>query len=139
MTPDMLPIGQPPMQGRPKGYQPRRRKRKLIAGLLSALFPGMGHLYLRSYLRGLCFMYFVLIDASALIYFSSVRMAMNVPLLIWLGLFIPAAYFFSIYDVLQSTDVHNARLKKELEASHPHSRTHRLVEASSRASERGRC
>lgn len=117
MTPDMVPIGQPPMQGRTKGYQPRRRKRKLIAGLLSALFPGMGHLYLRSYLRGLCFMYFVLIDASALIYFSSVRMAINVPLLLWLGLLIPAAYFFSIYDVLQSTDAHNARLKKELEAS----------------------
>ncbi|WP_178021925.1 DUF4097 family beta strand repeat-containing protein [uncultured Paenibacillus sp.] len=117
MMPDMLPTGQPPLQTRTQGYRPRRRKRKLVACLLSALLPGLGHLYLRLYLRGLCFMYFVLIDASALIYFSSVRMAINVPLLIWLGLLIPAAYFFSIYDVLQSTDAHNARLKKELEGS----------------------
>lgn len=117
MTPDMQPIGQTPMQTRTQGYRPRRRKRKLVACLLSALLPGLGHLYLRLYLRGLCFMYFVLIDASALIYFSSVRMAINVPLLIWLGLLIPAAYFYSIYDVLQSTDAHNARLKKELEGN----------------------
>ncbi|GIP50182.1 hypothetical protein J53TS2_37730 [Paenibacillus sp. J53TS2] len=117
MTPDMLPLGEPSNQVRTKGYQPRRRKRKLVACLLSALLPGLGHLYLRLYLRGLCFMYFVLIDASALIYFSSVRTAINVPLLIWLGLLIPAAYFFSIYDVLQSTDAHNARLRKELEVS----------------------
>ncbi|MCK8487206.1 DUF4097 domain-containing protein [Paenibacillus sp. MBLB2552] len=117
MTPDMLPLGEPSTQVRTKGYPPRRRKRKRVACLLSALLPGLGHLYLRLYLRGLCFMYFVLIDASALIYFSSVRTAINVPLLIWLGLLIPAAYFFSIYDVLQSTDAHNARLRKEVEIS----------------------
>ncbi|MDU4697430.1 MAG: DUF4097 family beta strand repeat-containing protein [Paenibacillus sp.] len=113
MTPDLKSMDPRPSQTRTKGYQPRRRKRKLIACLLSALLPGLGHLYLSLYLRGLSFMYFVLIDASALIYFSSVRMAINVPLLIWLGLLIPGAYFFSIYDVLQSTDAHNARLKKE--------------------------
>lgn len=97
----------------PKGYRPRRRKRKFFACLLSALFPGLGHLYLGMILKGIFFIYFVLIDASALIYFSSVRMAINVPLLILLGLLIPVAYFYSIYDVLQSTDAFNSRIKKE--------------------------
>lgn len=119
MTPDRIPLEQEPApaQVRSGGFKPRRRKRKVIACLLSALFPGLGHLYLRIFLRGIVFIYFVLIDASALIYFSSVRMAINVPLLILLGLLIPAAYFYSIYDVLQSTDVLNARLKKEPETS----------------------
>lgn len=91
-----------------KGYQPRRRKRKLIACLLSALFPGLGHMYLRMFLKGTAFMYFIILDISALIYFSSVRMGINVPLLILLGLFVPVAYFYSLYDVMQSTDLINA-------------------------------
>lgn len=113
MTPDMQPTHQQSGLNRAKGFAPRRRKRKAIACLLSALFPGLGHLYLRLFIRGLSIIYFVLIDASAMIYFSSVRTVMNVPLLILLGLLIPAAYFFSVYDVLQSTDVINARFKRE--------------------------
>lgn len=116
MTPDMMPMQPPAGPERTKGYKPRRRKRKAIACLLSALFPGLGHLYLRLFFRAIAFIYFVLIDASALIYFSSVRMAINVPLLVLLGLLIPAAYFYSIYDVLQSTDALNARMRREPEA-----------------------
>ncbi|MGG2995715.1 DUF4097 family beta strand repeat-containing protein [Paenibacillus macerans] len=116
MTPDMMPMQPPAGPERTKSYKPRRRKRKAIACLLSALFPGLGHLYLRLFFRAIAFIYFVLIDASALIYFSSVRMAINVPLLVLLGLLIPAAYFYSIYDVLQSTDALNARMRREPEA-----------------------
>lgn len=113
MKPEMLPTHQQSDRIRAKGFAPRRRKRKVVACLLSALFPGLGHLYLRLFIRGLSIIYFVLIDASAMIFFSSVRSVMNVPLLILLGLLIPAAYFFSVYDVLQSTDVINARFKRE--------------------------
>ncbi|MGG6314449.1 DUF4097 family beta strand repeat-containing protein [Paenibacillus macerans] len=115
MAPERVPLKPSPARARTKGFKPRRRKRKVIACLLSALFPGLGHLYLRLFLRGIAIVYFVLIDASALIFFSSVRTAINVPLLILLGLLIPAAYFYSVYDVLQSTDLLNARLKRELD------------------------
>ncbi|WP_410772300.1 DUF4097 family beta strand repeat-containing protein [Fontibacillus sp. BL9] len=100
------------LAARTKGFQPRRRKRKFIACLLSAIFPGLGHLYLKMFLKGAALIYFILLDSSALIYFSSVRGGINVPLLILLGLLIPSTYFYSIYDVLQSTDVINAKLKR---------------------------
>ncbi|GGA50688.1 DUF4097 family beta strand repeat-containing protein [Paenibacillus physcomitrellae] len=91
------------------GFKPRRRKLKLISVLLTALFPGLGHLYLRQLGKGITLIYFILIDAASLVYFSSVRMHINVPLLILLAILIPVIYFYSIYDVLQSTDYWNAR------------------------------
>ncbi|WP_334076047.1 MULTISPECIES: DUF4097 family beta strand repeat-containing protein [Paenibacillus] len=94
------------------GFRPRRRKRKFIACFLSAIFPGLGHLYLKMFSKGAVLIYCVLLDASALIYFSSVRSGINVPFLILLGLMIPVLYFCGIYDVLQSTDVINARVKR---------------------------
>lgn len=94
------------------GFRPRRRKRKFIACFLGAIFPGLGHLYLKMFAKGALLIYGVLLDASALIYFSSVRSGINVPFLILLGLMIPVIYFYSIYDVLQSTDVVNARVKR---------------------------
>lgn len=96
-----------------KRYRPRRLKRKFMACLLSALLPGLGHLYLRMFWRGIAIIYFLILDASALIYFSSVRMTINIPFLFLLAILIPAMYFYSIYDVLQSTDVVNARAKSE--------------------------
>lgn len=100
------------LAARTKGFRPRRRKRKFIACLLAAVFPGLGHLYLKMFLKGAALIYFVLLDASALIYFSSVRSGINVPFLILLGVLIPVIYFYSIYDVLQSTDVINAKIKR---------------------------
>ena len=75
------PLIQPeePVQVHPKGYQPRRRKRKFVACLLSALFPGFGHLYLRKFVKGSLFIDFFLIDVALLVYFSSVRMGINLP------------------------------------------------------------
>lgn len=101
-----------PAAGRPKRFRPRRRKRKLIACLFAAIFPGLGHLYLKLFLKGALLIYLMLLDASALIYFSSVRTGINVPFLILLGLMIPCIYFYSVYDVLQSTDVINARIRR---------------------------
>lgn len=82
----------------------RVRTHKFVAGLMSAIVPGLGHLYLRLYLRGLTYMMLVMLDLSALVYFSSVGIQINVPLLILLALFIPVLYFYNVFDVLQSAD-----------------------------------
>lgn len=95
------------------GFKPRRRKRKFVAGLLAALFPGLGHLYLRMFRKGILLIYFIVIDVSAILYFSSVRFGVNVPLLILLALLIPVVYFYSVYSVLQNTDVMNGRSPRE--------------------------
>lgn len=82
----------------------RNRTHKFIAGLLSAIIPGLGHIYLRLYMRGLTFMLLVLLDLSAVLYFSSIGIQINVPLLILLAMCIPVIYFYNVYDVLQSAD-----------------------------------
>ncbi|MFC3749864.1 DUF4097 family beta strand repeat-containing protein [Paenibacillus sp. GCM10012306] len=82
----------------------RRRKLKFIAGLLAAIIPGSGHIYFGLLRKGISFIFAILLDISALIYFSSIGMQINVPLLILLGLLIPVLYFYNVYDVLQSAD-----------------------------------
>ncbi|WP_054957393.1 hypothetical protein [Paenibacillus dakarensis] len=81
-----------------------RRRRKIPALLLAALFPGMGHIYLGLYRRGIFFIMLMLLDISALLYFSSIGMQINVPLLIILGLLIPLGYFYNVFEVLQAAD-----------------------------------
>lgn len=109
-----------------KGRLPRRRKLKLISVLLTALLPGLGHLYLRLFAKGIVLIYLILIDVAALIYFSSVRMQINVPLLILLALLVPVVYFYSIYNVLQSTDNLNARRAAVLKEADPPGRSGEL-------------
>ena len=82
----------------------RNKTHKFIAVLLSAVIPGLGHIYLRLYMRGLTFILLVLLDLSALLYFSSIGIQINVPLLILLAFCIPVIYFYNVYDVLQSAD-----------------------------------
>lgn len=82
----------------------RPRKRKFIAGLLAALIPGTGHLYFGLLRKGITFIFIILLDISALLYFSTIGMQINVPLLILLALLLPVIYFYNMYDVLQSAD-----------------------------------
>lgn len=82
----------------------RPRKSKFIAGLLAALIPGTGHIYFGLLRKGITFIFLILLDIAALIYFSSIGMQINVPLLILLALLIPAIYFYNVYDILQSAD-----------------------------------
>lgn len=90
-----------------------RRRRKLPALLLAALFPGMGHVYLGLYRKGITFIMFLMLDISAMLYFSSIGMQINVPLLIVLGLLIPLGYFYNVYDVLQTADFILSRRRRE--------------------------
>ena len=89
------------------------RKHKFTAGLLAALLPGSGHIYLSLFRKGISFIFVLILDISALLYFSSVGMHINVPLLILLGLIIPITYFYNLYDVFQSADYMIVRLPEE--------------------------
>ncbi|GGG11396.1 hypothetical protein GCM10010912_64730 [Paenibacillus albidus] len=82
----------------------RTRKSKFIAGLLAAIIPGTGHIYFGLLRKGISVIFLILLDIAALLYFSSIGMQINVPLLILLALFIPALYFYNVFDVLQSAD-----------------------------------
>ncbi|MCI3923115.1 hypothetical protein MO973_23090 [Paenibacillus sp. TRM 82003] len=80
---------------------PPRRKRKWAAGLLSFLFPGLGHMYAGAMLRGLFFMLLLI----GLI-FGVVLVAMEgvVPLIVLLSVMIPVVYFYALFDALQTTE-----------------------------------
>ncbi|MBD7970719.1 DUF4097 family beta strand repeat-containing protein [Paenibacillus gallinarum] len=117
---------QPSMQsGSSKRFT--RKKHKFIAGLLSALFPGLGHLYLGVYLKGLTFIFLLFLDLSALLYFSTIGIQINVPLLILLGLLIPVLYFINIYEVLQLADQIVMRKRRPQELSDEDDRTLAVV------------
>lgn len=88
----------------PPRLKRRPRKRKFIAGLLAALIPGSGHIYFGLLRKGITFIFIILLDISALLYFSSIGMQINVPLLILLALLLPVIYFYNMYDILQSAD-----------------------------------
>ncbi|UYO04966.1 hypothetical protein [Paenibacillus sp. PSB04] len=114
-----------------RGVRKRRlysRKRKFTAGLLAAICPGLGHIYLGLYRKGVSLIFALMLDASALLYFSSIGIQINVPLLILLALLFPVAYFYSVYDVLQAADYviyHRRRAglelpdEEETERAHP--------------------
>lgn len=91
------------------------RKRKFLAGLLAAIIPGSGHIYLGLYKKGISFIFFLILDASALLYFSSTGMSINVPFLILLGLLVPMTYFYNLYDVLQAADYTIIHRRKDTE------------------------
>lgn len=88
----------------PPRQKKRPRKRKFIAGLLAAVIPGSGHLYFGLFRKGISFLFIILLDIAAMLYFSSTGMQINVPLLILLALLIPVVYFYNVFDVLQSAD-----------------------------------
>ncbi|WP_152379407.1 hypothetical protein [Paenibacillus brasilensis] len=90
-----------PSQGKRLKYA---RFRKVIAIMMAVLIPGLGHLFLGLFIRGLTFIVLLLLDIFAMLYVSSDGLRINIPLLILLGLFIPVLYFYNVYDVLQSAD-----------------------------------
>ncbi|MCM3786374.1 DUF4097 family beta strand repeat-containing protein [Neobacillus mesonae] len=98
---------QPSTETSPQRPEPpvKKNMHKFIAGLLSALLPGFGHIYLGLYIKGLTFIFLLLLDLTALLYFSSIGIQINVPLIILLSLVVPVIYFVNIYDVLQLADL----------------------------------
>lgn len=68
------------------------------------MLPGTGHLYLGLLRKGVSVIFLIVLDIVALLYFSSIGMQINVPLLILLGLLIPVLYFYNVFDALQNAD-----------------------------------
>ncbi|WP_309120986.1 DUF6677 family protein [Paenibacillus sp.] len=77
------------------------KKKKWVAGLLSALFPGIGHLYAGAMQRGLFFMLILVGNIFGVVLVSIEGI---VPLIVLLGILIPVVYFYTLFDALQTTD-----------------------------------
>ncbi|ANF98937.1 hypothetical protein AR543_21065 [Paenibacillus bovis] len=86
-------------------------KRKFIAVLLAAILPGFGHIYLGLAQKGIQFIALLLLDITALVYFTSQGIQINLPFLGLLALLVPVIYFYNVYDVLQSTDWINEHIR----------------------------
>jgi hypothetical protein len=82
-----------------------RKKSKWAVGLLSFLFPGLGHLYAGAMQRGL---FFMLLLAGNIFGVVLVSLEGIVPLIVLLSVMIPVVYFYSLFDALQTTEKVNA-------------------------------
>lgn len=88
------------------------KKRKLVAGIFSFIFPGTGHFYLGLMQRGLFFMLLLILDIftiTALVGNHETRT--SVPMVTLFALFIPVIYCYNLFDALQLTDRVNRRLE----------------------------
>jgi TM2 domain-containing membrane protein YozV len=92
---------------------PSRRKSKWAAGILSFLFPGLGHLYAGAMQRGL---FFMLLFAGNIFGVVLVSMEGIVPLIVLTAVLIPVIYFYSLFDALQSADRFNMAREAEYRA-----------------------
>lgn len=77
------------------------RKKKWTAGMLSALFPGIGHLYAGDMRRGLFFMLLFVADIASVVF---VAMEGVVPLIVLLSLLIPVIWFYALFDSLRAVE-----------------------------------
>ena len=73
------------------------RKRKWAAGALSAVFPGLGHMYAENMQRGLFFMLLFIGDIFTLVL---VAMEGIVLMIILFALLIPVIYLYALFDSL---------------------------------------
>lgn len=76
-------------------------RKKIVVGLLSALFPGIGHLYAGAMGRGLFFMLLFVGDI-----FGVVLVSMDgiVPLIVLLSILVPVIWVYALFDGLQTAE-----------------------------------
>lgn len=101
-----MPPGYPPSYGRS-----RRGKSKWLAGLLSFLIPGVGHMYVGKMIKAI----FIMLMIAGVIT-GIVQVAIygdNVLSIVLLSLLLPIIYFYSLFDAIQSADSFNERLAAE--------------------------
>lgn len=90
-------------------FQPKvSQKGKFTAGFLAFCFPGLGHFYLGLMQRGFSVLLVFALNIVFLTYNASMPNGDNVPLLVLLGILVPALYFYNLFDALQCTDRVNA-------------------------------
>ena len=77
------------------------KKSKWAAGLLSALLPGLGHLYAGALQRGLFYMLLLACNITGVVLVSIEGI---VPLIVLLAILIPVLYFNTLFDALHATE-----------------------------------
>lgn len=85
----------------------KRRNDKWIAGILSVVFPGLGHFYLGQLGRGFIFMGAFILHIVLIVFFTlsiGFFFPMSIALITFFGLTLAVLYFFNIFDGLQSVD-----------------------------------
>ncbi len=100
----------PPGYGASSSYPERlpnaRRKKKWVAGWLSFMIPGTGHMYLGLMGKGIVLMLMIALDIVAITQVSNNSSALPV---LFFSLLIPIIYFYTLFDAIQSTDAVNDR------------------------------
>ncbi|MCR8629974.1 DUF6677 family protein [Paenibacillus radicis (ex Xue et al. 2023)] len=92
----------------PPPFIPYAHKSKLMAGLLAFFIPGTGHLYLGLMQKGLLVMMLLVLDICMIITFDGDKNGGN-PVQTFFCLMFPVIYFYSLFDVMHSTEKVNAR------------------------------
>ncbi|GGG81224.1 DUF6677 family protein [Paenibacillus radicis (ex Gao et al. 2016)] len=82
----------------------KRPKSRLLAAVLAFILPGSGHLYAGRYARGLLIMAGLMLDVAAIIRLADANGARHLLFIVYLALAVPAFYFVSVYDALQSVE-----------------------------------
>lgn len=95
--------GYPPYYGPP----PRRRS-KWIAGLLSFLIPGVGHMYLGKMFKAIFIMLMIAGVITGIVQVAT--FGDNLLSILALSFLLSIMYFYSLFDAIQSTDRVNERL-----------------------------
>ena len=89
-------------------------KSKWAAGLLSFLFPGLGHLYAGAMQRGLFFMLLFIGNIFGVVLVSIHGV---VPLIVLLSVLLPVVYFYALFDALHAIERAKAAPERRFEPS----------------------
>ncbi|THF72977.1 hypothetical protein [Cohnella fermenti] len=91
----------------PVSYPP---KKKWLAAMLAAFFPGTGHMYLGLMSRGILIMLMLALNIVGIVYFGIENEYDNkVLLIVLLSLMVPIQYFYNLFSVLQCAELVNDR------------------------------
>lgn len=99
----------------PPGYDPqgaavsRKRKSKLLAGLLAFIFPGTGYMYLGLMGKGVTLMLMIALNICGIVFVVQ-EMDGNVLTVVLVSLLLPIIYLYNLFDTLQSAELVNERI-----------------------------
>lgn len=88
--------------------EPISRRKAMLATLAAFVCPGAGHLLLGLHMKGLLLLAGTLTDIVAMIHFADLAGGRFALLLVYLGLAVPAFWFYSVFGALQE----GSRLKQ---------------------------
>ncbi|WP_127533891.1 DUF4097 family beta strand repeat-containing protein [Paenibacillus kobensis] len=98
-------------QPRRTGSDGRFSMRRWAAVFASCLVPGAGHWILGRHAKGLLLMSAAALDVAAIIKLADTAGGRHLLLIVYLGMALPALYFYGVFDTLQTTG--SARAEEE--------------------------